>query len=581
MEYNKNYCFITLILVLISNFAFAQVGIGTINPDATLHVVGTTVLPSGGGTVTLYSNDFTSGGVIYNTGAGNTCSTAPNIWNIDTTEPLGVDCLDCTGNFAMIEYSSSCAQNQTLIEGSFTPITTTVNISFDYGYDDGGASDDFIVTLYNESTASVAATLLSLTVDADNATYSGSHTVLAGQNYSLRFQYIGDDDWGAAVDNILIEETTTSTGTGSYAFRLEDGQQQDGYVMTSDANGYATWKVASGGSGGGDQTLSITGNDLTISGPGGNTVTLPTGSGGTYTFDNGLTEASSTVKLGGTLIEDTSIDLDDNDFTISTTDTSIIQGNFVISGGNRQLFSSDIRGNYAVFGTSTFFSSTAGSAIDGFYDGASFDDSGSNTFTADVLVGYYRGEEGGSALKAGSIEYIVDGLDELLVRASSLNPFIDNSYSLGYFGKRWSDVYAVNGTINTSDIRKKKNIEPLDYGLKEILKLKPITFKWKENKKGNTIISENLQETKIGFSAQQLLEVIPEVVKTHGWKPIDEKGNYKRVKSDVLGVYYSDIIPVTVKAIQEQQKQIGTLKAAVDELKEQNRLLKQLIESRN
>ncbi len=88
-----------------------------------------------------------------------------------------------------------------------------------------------------------------------------------------------------------------------------------------------------------------------------------------------------------------------------------------------------------------------------------------------------------------------------------------------------------------------------------------------KNKKGNTIISENLQETKIGFSAQQLLEVIPEVVKTHGWKPIDEKGNYKRVKSDVLGVYYSDIIPVTVKAIQEQQKQIDELKSKLSEIR--------------
>jgi len=73
---------------------------------------------------------------------------------------LGVDCSGCIGNFATIEYSTSCVQNMTLIEGSFMPTTTTVEISFDYGYDDYDLDDSFTATLYNETTSSVAATLL-------------------------------------------------------------------------------------------------------------------------------------------------------------------------------------------------------------------------------------------------------------------------------------------------------------------------------------------------------------------------------------------------------------------------------------
>ena len=78
-----------------------------------------------------------------------------------------------------------------------------------------------------------------------------------------------------------------------------------------------------------------------------------------------------------------------------------------------------------------------------------------------------------------------------------------------------------------------------------------------------------MRETHLGFSAQQLLEVMPEVVKSHSWKILDEAtpGTYTRVKNDKLGVRYSEIIPVTVKAIQEQQEQIEALKATVDELR--------------
>ena len=49
-----------------------------------------------------------------------------------------------------------------------------------------------------------------------------------------------------------------------------------------------------------------------------NTVTLPSsgGGGGSYTFDNGLSESLGTVKLDDALINNTSIVLDDNDLLI-------------------------------------------------------------------------------------------------------------------------------------------------------------------------------------------------------------------------------------------------------------------------
>lgn len=82
-----------------------------------------------------------------------------------------------------------------------------------------------------------------------------------------------------------------------------------------------------------------------------------------------------------------------------------------------------------------------------------------------------------------------------------------------------------------------------------------------------------MKKRKIGFSAQQLLEVLPETVETHSWLP-NGNGTYKRVKNNNLGVFYSDIIPVTVKAIQEQQLQIDDLKARAIQLMKEIESLK-------
>ncbi len=124
----------------------------------------------------------------------------------------------------------------------------------------------------------------------------------------------------------------------------------------------------------------------------------------------------------------------------------------------------------------------------------------------------------------------------------------DASRHLGTSTHRWQDVWAANGTIQTSDINDKTNIKPLNYGLNEVLKLNPIAFRWKKD-------NLNYNDFKIGFSAQELQKVIPEVV-------IKDKDN----PNSSLGVMYSDIIPVLVNAIKQQQTQIEQLKKQNEEI---------------
>jgi hypothetical protein len=320
---------------------------------------------------------------------------------------------------------------------------------------------------------------------------------------------------GAAVDNILITEigvaTPPTSGTpGSYVFRLEDGQQAAGKVLTSDADGNATWQPAGAGS---NQTLSISGNDLTISG--GNTVTLPSGGGGgggSYTFTNGLNESGGTVKMGGTISEDTDIVIEEFNFlTFKNEPGSGTYGDVKLEGDTRDVAVTNFDEDYIAFG-GQFPSAPA-------EDGDIFTDSGSRSYRKDFVAGFHSsnsygsGTSGGTAIQLGSIEHLMDGQAEVFIN-NDFNPLTTGGADLGSTSKRWGTLYAVNGTIQTSDLSLKENVRELNYGLNEILKLETITYKWKKSKQDNAKAraKKTMNQTKIGFSAQNLLEVLPETV---------------------------------------------------------------------
>ena len=150
-------------------------------------------------------------------------------------------------------------------------------------------------------------------------------------------------------------------------------------------------------------------------------------------------------------------------------------------------------------------------------------------------------------------------------------PMDDAILSLGQAANRWNTLFASNGTINTSDAREKKNVQNLTYGLNELLQLRPVSFEWKK---------DDGSGTKLGLIAQELQQVVPEVVRDWDWE-LDEQGNRKKVASPILGVYYSDLIPVLIKSIQEQQQKIDQQTAELEQLRAQlasqnNRILERL-----
>jgi hypothetical protein len=150
------------------------------------------------------------------------------------------------------------------------------------------------------------------------------------------------------------------------------------------------------------------------------------------------------------------------------------------------------------------------------------------------------------------------GSDVLLVTSSSVLPWTNGTIPLGSTGNRWSAVYAANGTIQTSDARLKTNIHEIDFGLKTILELKPVSFTWKEDK--DNII-------RLGLIAQDVQKVLAEVV---------DKGTDP---DHTLGINYSEIVPVLIKGMQEQQTQIEVVKLENIRLKSTNESLQEQIKS--
>ncbi|MFL5748546.1 MAG: tail fiber domain-containing protein, partial [Niastella sp.] len=134
--------------------------------------------------------------------------------------------------------------------------------------------------------------------------------------------------------------------------------------------------------------------------------------------------------------------------------------------------------------------------------------------------------------------------DKLSV-AGAIVPAADNTYTLGKSGARWSAVWAANGVIQTSDARLKTDIEPLQYGLKEVLQLRPVSFKWK---------NERNSPRKLGLLAQEVQPIIPEVIAN------DEQNG-------ILGMNYAELVPVLINAIKEQQRQIEEIQNRITDLK--------------
>lgn len=112
---------------------------------------------------------------------------------------------------------------------------------------------------------------------------------------------------------------------------------------------------------------------------------------------------------------------------------------------------------------------------------------------------------------------------------------------------RWNYIYLINNPNVSSDIRLKKNILDLDNSLEKIERLRPVKYDF--------ITDETNNSDRVGFVAQEVKEVIPEIV------------DGEATESDTLGLRTADLIPFLTKAIQELSNKITTLEEEIRILK--------------
>jgi hypothetical protein len=115
---------------------------------------------------------------------------------------------------------------------------------------------------------------------------------------------------------------------------------------------------------------------------------------------------------------------------------------------------------------------------------------------------------------------------------------------------------SVNGNIcyvgsiaACSDIRYKRNFSSIKQPLAAILSLHGFYYYWKKEEFRNMQFTD---ERQIGFSAQEIEKLFPELVTTdaNGYKSVD----------------YGRMTPVLVEAIKQQQKKIDILEKRLEEI---------------
>lgn len=152
-------------------------------------------------------------------------------------------------------------------------------------------------------------------------------------------------------------------------------------------------------------------------------------------------------------------------------------------------------------------------------------------------LAFFRPSDGlpsGAIYGLGTNLLVLDTGDEQFNFDTNLYPTSDGFADLGMATNQWKDIYLVNAPIVSSDVKFKKEIKDLEYGINEIMKLNPISYK-----------RDGSDQVHLGFSAQEVKDVMPEIIR-------EEEGR--------LSMAYDEIIPALVNAVRD-------LKVEIDEMR--------------
>ena len=154
----------------------------------------------------------------------------------------------------------------------------------------------------------------------------------------------------------------------------------------------------------------------------------------------------------------------------------------------------------------------------------------------------------------GNVNLGLDG--DVIPRAGDIGGFdLGNNVA----DEHWDQVVA-NSYVTFSDSRVKNSVESLNAGLKELMQLRPVKFKYNHN-------IDKDDQLRYGLIAQEVEAVMPILVINEDMDLDPKTGKMVRTPGEFKTLNYMDLIPVLVKAIQEQQERIQELESALENLR--------------
>ena len=183
------------------------------------------------------------------------------------------------------------------------------------------------------------------------------------------------------------------------------------------------------------------------------------------------------------------------------------------------------------------------------------------TASANFFVGNNFNERILFQESSNTIFFMTDNTYRARVESTGVSPYIDNTQDLGQSGRRWDDVFATNGTIQTSDQRDKTSITDLDFGLDFINDLRPVSFIWND-RSGYTGT-----RTHMGFVAQEVASTLGDQASDRAVWINSPAGSVHTADGtedflDRQGIRYEELIAPLVKAVQQLSVRVTALEAA-------------------
>ena len=260
-------------------------------------------------------------------------------------------------------------------------------------------------------------------------------------------------------------------------------------------------------------------------------------------FKGNITGASGTFSgtVSGATITGGTINIGPNKFSVDSSGNSTIAGNLSLNTGGTV----SIRG-YKFYNGGSCTSPSVFLDAGGDFVFRDFDTSG-------TILGFIRGYT--TITNCG----IPGETTSRTIVHSALNGFTWGQYAGGTWATLNGTELNVTGDVvaNTSDKRLKTNIVNIDSPLEKISKINGVYFNWNETAKELT--GKDTEQREVGFIAQEVQSVLPEIVKQAPFDTI-EHTNQSKSGENYLTIQYEKIVPLLVESIKELKKEIEELK---------------------